>query len=60
MDIYSKIFLINIVLVLSVAWLDGFLDDKISNVVGVELLGFWAFISLASIPVYVIYLIVES
>lgn len=60
MDIYSKVFLINMVLVISIAWLDKFMNDKISAVVNVEILGFWAFLSILSIPVYVIYLIVTK
>lgn len=58
MDIYSKIFLINLIAVVSTAKLDGFLDCKIEKYIGGTLLGAWALASIASIPVYAVYLIV--
>ncbi len=57
MDIYSKIFLINLIAVISVAKLDSFIDCEIEKRVGGTLLGAWAFVSIISVPVYAVYLI---
>ena len=59
MDIYSKVFLINIVCFLFCGWIDGIFNDKLSAVVGLKILNLWTLISLVSVPIYVIYLIVE-
>lgn len=58
MDIYSKIFLINLIAVIGTAKLDNFLDYKIEKLVGGEILGFWVFVSIISVPAYAVYLIV--
>ena len=59
MDIYSKLFFINIVVFCSVALLENLLDGFFSEVCNVEVLGFWSLATLLSVPFYAIYLILS-
>ena len=59
MDIYTKIFLINIILIFSALFIDKqFLDDYIDKQRSTRIpAGAWALMTLLSIPAWLIYLV---
>jgi len=60
MDIYTKLFLANLLSLILVAAIDKhLLNDQLEKlpIIGV-VLGLWAALTLISIPVYVVYLLV--
>ena len=58
MDIVTKIFITNLIVLISALLLDAFiLNGKLKEVVPIVLLSAWALSSLVSCPAYLIYLI---
>lgn len=63
MDMYTKVFLINIVLATSYVLFDLFKNDKNKTVSGIQtplLILFWVITSVLSIPLWLILLIVKA
>lgn len=60
MDLYTKLFLANLVGMITTAWVDkSLLKDKLEKLPGfATLLEVWALITLLSIPVWLVYIIV--
>jgi len=59
MDFYTKMFVINLVIVFAIGWADGyFFDDYLDgDDIWGNLWGFWCLASIISIPAWLIYLI---
>lgn len=57
MDIYTKLFLANLVAIIATLAIDmAFLDDALEKAtIGGVLLGYWVLIGVLSIPVWLIY-----
>ena len=59
MDVYTKIFAINLILVFALSAIDrNLLNDRIEKSKMFVTFGLWALISLVSIPVWLCYLVV--